>query len=121
MSSAPYPSLVGTPSDRLLAQTSSILSNFQFEHRPISADIEERLTNFASHHNIDGDMATLAKNIAPLITSTAMLEQAICALSNTWQSHWKNPPNAYQFTSLIQALPPSTDVMAEQKLLKSYL
>lgn len=121
VSSAPYPSFVDTPSDGLLAQTSSNLRNFQFEHRPISADIEERLTNFASHHNIGGDMTALAEDIAPLITSTAMLEQAINVLSSTWQPHWKNPPNAYQLTRLIQALPPSMDVMAEQKLLKSYL
>ena len=118
---APYPAFAFNPDKGLIEQTQLALVNAVEQRRPISADIEVDLSKFIAKHRIEGDVAGLAQDIAPLITSQALLDRVIATLSESWQPHWRNAPNAYQIERLIKALPQSTDPETTQKLLKSYL
>ncbi len=117
----PYPAFTKNPKSRLLEETEAVVQDFVSSPPPISADIERCLANFAENHQVDGDTKEVAREIAPLITSQAILDHAIAKLSDEWQPHWKNAPNTYQLSRLIKSLPPSPNKESEQKLLKSYL
>ncbi len=121
VSSAPYPEFTREPDLELLTKTESAVHDMKERRRPISADIEKCLIEFAAAKNIAGDMAELATEIAPLITSETHLTQVIDSLIDQWQLHWRNVPNTYQLTRIVKELPPLTDPQTKQKLLKSYL
>lgn len=121
VSSAPYPEFTRLPDLELLAKTEAAVHDMKERRRPISADIEKCLVEFAAARSIAGNMSELATEIAPLITSETHLTQVVDSLTNQWQLHWRNAPNTYQLTRIIKELPPLTDPGTEQKLLKSYL
>lgn len=119
--SAHYPEFGAKPDIRLIGETEAAVRDLVTLPPPISADIERCLSDFAESNRLNGDVKEAACEVAPLITSQAVLDQIIAELGSTWQSHWKNVPNAYQLSRLIKSLPPISSRESELKLLKSYL
>lgn len=116
---APYPSFTSRPSNTLVDVCKSLPDQMQ-DARPISADIEKALKAFCSEKQLSYPEG-MANAIAPLVDTHALLVRLIEALSQHWQPHWRNPPNAFQLKRTIKELPPVTDEATQIKLLKSYV
>lgn len=118
---APYPAFTSWPSNQLLESTKKMTAAKPKEVPIISADIEAALGDFIVERNLVGDSATLALQVAPLLTCAATLQFLMSELEAQWQPHWRKAPNLYQISRIVKGLPPIHSEGAQHKLLKSYL
>ena len=118
---APYPGFSSWPSEVLVAKSKATSDQLLQPDPLISADIERALRQFCVARGLTGPKGEVSDQLCSFILTREGLDQMISALSDSWQPHWKKPPNTYQLIRLVTTLPALRNIGAEQKLLKSYL
>lgn len=118
---APYPDFAAWPTEAALAKTRAAVEEFPQTKGLISADIDNALNAFSAQVGLEAVPESVISEIKPHVTSIATLNALVQTLKDQWQPHWKQPPNSYQLTRILKALPPVHDATTELKLLKSYL